>query len=241
MKLIYRIILFLVIFGQISLSHANDTLKVKIENTKVISKLDTLDVKGNINLVTAQKVEKKSSEWLSYAVPIVLGLLAGLIALYQVKLNNITSAKIEWVRKFSDVSSHYLMNIDSSAVELTNYIHLNKKEADQTDKSDEYNDCYKKYCAATDLASQYYFQVKLLFYKNTREFQHLETLLDELDNLYGEVKNKEDINSLRAKMREFILSAQQILAEEWKSIERKILKQILEIGKLKSTKTQQRV
>ena len=201
-------------------SHANiDTLITKIT---IFSNQDTLELTGiaQSNLYS-DIINKKRSKWTDYIIPIILGLFAGLIALYQVKLNNITSAKIEWVEKFRDSLSDYLTNADAAAVGIINVDHMGLLEKEKENKSERYYKYYDSYCSYTDLASRYYVQVKLLLYKKNKEFEELEVLIDDIDKSYSEVKNDTEIKNLRNKIIQCISLSQNILKIEWKKIDKK--------------------
>lgn len=165
--------------------------------------------------INEPKVDCKDKEWTNYLIPILLGLFAGLIALYQVKLNNITAARIKWSEEFRDSLSLYLTNIDSSAINLINIVHIKSKGLDTDENSKKYYGFYEKYSTCTDLATQYYFQLKLLINRDSKFFNQFESLLEELDNDYGEVQNDHDTENLRHKINSCIEVGQIILKKEW--------------------------
>jgi hypothetical protein len=227
-KIIF-LILFISIFNLSEIKAKNDTLKAQLKNFKLVSQNDSIKMSGDIKIVSPNKedIQKvNENDWLTYIIPILMGLFAGLIALRQVKLNNITVAKIDWVEKFRDTLSNYLMNIDSSSVHLSNLKHFKEKEKDNEKKSAQYYEHYEKYSLCTDLATQHFFKLKLLFYKNNKESKDLEILINELDILYGEVKCQDDIDKLREKITICINISQNLLRKEWTLIETRNWKHI---------------
>nr|WP_319571641.1 hypothetical protein [uncultured Draconibacterium sp.] len=216
------LIFSIIIFSSCSQQQGSktDSINLTAKSIKIFTPTDTISATGEFEMITNTPT-KKEHKWLDYLIPILLGLFAGLIALYQIKLNNITAAKIKWVERYRDVLSHYLTNVDSSAIHLVNICHIKEKESKKGKKSKRYYEFYEKYSTCADLATHYYFQLKVLLYKNNDEFKNLEKLLDELDSLYGEVKTDKEIKALRKKIESFITSSQQTLGNEWKLIEKR--------------------
>lgn len=198
-----------------------DTVDILLQNIMLTSSKDTVELTGNIKLFSYGQATTKEGQSLgNYLIPILLGLFAGLIALYQVKLNNITAAKIKWIEQYRNALSSYLTNIDSSATDLLDVMYIQESEKPFGEEDKKYYDFYEKYSISTKLADRDYLLIKLLVKKNNQKFNKFELQIDELDTLYGEVKGKENMDKLRDKIKECIYTSQDILSDEWKAVEK---------------------
>jgi len=202
-------------------SSTTDTLNISFDKLLIENSSDTSKVSGVISIL--QKREKPEEEpiWIGYIIPILLGLFAGLIALYQVKLNNLTAAKIKWIESFRDILSLYLTNIDAAAVNYLNMKFIKKNDTNNDEISKKYYEFYENYCISTDLAFQNYCKIKLLLNNNKKEHHEFELKIDELDGLFDNIKCEEDKSILRNKTAECISLSQKLLSKELQLISSK--------------------
>ncbi len=214
LKKILFVISLLTISPQYINAFQNDTLI--LSKKEIIKKKSISDSDKELMVEKPEKQADSNSKWTDYLIPISLGLFAGLIALYQVKLNNITAAKIKWSEDFRAILSSYLTNIDSSAINLINLNHIKSKGLELEENSKKYYGFYEKYSSCTDLATQFYFQLKLLINRDSEDFVKFESILEQLDMDYGNVENRTDIENLRLEIRNCLKISQEIIKKEWK-------------------------
>ncbi|MEX0275067.1 MAG: hypothetical protein AB3N16_11890 [Flavobacteriaceae bacterium] len=192
-----------------------------VEEAEKVQK-DTIYIRETVIIKNAPNPKDSGIlEWWGISIPILLAIVGGFFAFRQIRYNNINRAKIEWVNKFRQTTSQYLTNIDSSAVNWLNTLEMKKKNAQNPTQNNTYLEYYKKYEEKTDLASQYYFQLKLLFHKDISDLVELETMLDKLDSLYCDVKNQNDMAHLRNEMKAFLEKSKNVLCEEWGKLDKK--------------------
>lgn len=117
-----------------------------------------------------------------------LALLAGSIALYQVKANVISTARIKWIEEFKNNIAEYLVAVNETIFSFKQYF-----EAPETDPlSSQY---FEKYFVADHKAQAYRIKIKLnlntkeeLYTKISDQMFTIETLKGELINSYDEEK-----------------------------------------------------
>jgi hypothetical protein len=158
------------------------------------------------------------------AITIFLGLIAGMIALYQVKLNIISNSRIKWIETLRETISEYCMEISNCNILKINLLDENKrlkknlerKESDNEILLDRY---YIPYSESAKKAEKLH--VKIMLYLNSENDYHrkMESLMIKNTTLIRkfEIDNS---NELDVNINEMILGSKEIFRIEWKKSKR---------------------
>ncbi|SNR72463.1 hypothetical protein [Flavobacterium sp. ov086] len=180
-------------------------IKDTINNYKVISvPLKNASYKIIINQFPSET--SIGEKILENSLTIIIALIAGLVALYQVKSNIVSTARIKWIETLKeDISNLY--NYALSAVFFySEYIN-------ETD-----NDIYLKYLEAH--SKFYVLSNRIKMQLNIKETKHndLNTILDEIDSMLDssnkQLKNITQEN-VEEKLREIVIISRDIFKIEW--------------------------
>lgn len=132
-----------------------------ISSYSVVVQDTLLEINQNFHFETNS--ESKSwyeQQWLSSAITILLGLFAGLIAIWQVRLNIQLNAKQKWKEALRDATSKYVAEVQSCTVTIKNMEEYSKEKIESkslrqkkqlSEKIDSlYNDSYLLIAARID-------------------------------------------------------------------------------------------
>lgn len=180
-------------------------IKDTINNYKVISvPLRNASYKIIINQFPSET--SVGEKILENSLTIIIALMAGLVALYQVKSNIVSTARIKWIETLKeDISNLY--NCALSAVFFFTE-NINKND----------NDLYHKYLEAH--SKFYILSNKIKMQLNITETKHndLNTLLDEIDAMLdggtGQLKNITQ-EQVEKKLRDIVIISRDIFKIEW--------------------------
>lgn len=220
------IIMFFVLFAFVTNAHSIDTIVKKdsvieiIENQNqyngaadldvdfglIEDKLDSLISKiNNIH----QKLEEKSV--FVQIIPILVALLAGLIALLQVKANIISTARVEWTQNLRNNISSFLAETEILNYNLREVLELNKQG-----NSTQAEALYKAQTENFKKVHNYGNQI-LLFLNNKKESQQkeLQQLVVEYLNKSTHGKYSTEVDKLDELQKDIISKSQDILKQAW--------------------------
>jgi hypothetical protein len=169
------------------------------------------------NFTNYQMPKEDSFNWLT----ILLALIAGLIALYQVKSNVISSARITWIENLRLTLSEYcVVVIDTATLKEKYQILIDNKEKEKKFdekfeelKSDVFNNNSKMHKLGK----------KALLYLNSSNPNHkeIETSINEIFKHLNEKEIKNiNIKLLEEKTDIIISTSKQVFREEWKKSKR---------------------
>ena len=188
-------------------------MKNTIIKDSVILVTDTITkIQHVINLNTAGD---NSSQLVTNIVTILIGLIAGIIALYQVKSNIISSARISWIENLRDSISAYCVEVGNCAVILTNMFNETKgKPLDEITKIISRH--YPLYSESTNKSSR--LGNKIVLYLNSDEINHktIEELIDKIsEHLHKKPLAELDKDQLEKNVNEIIKVSKIIFKTEW--------------------------
>lgn len=154
------------------------------------------------------------------SITIFLGLLAALIALYQIKSNVISSARIKWIQNLTDAISDYSAEISKASTIISNMsiriLESNedgKKINQIMDLYDSYYDDYFKSSIEIEKISN-----RIILHLNSEEGNHkkIENLLLKLSKEIH-IKDFTKLNSeeIEKDLKEVIILSKLIFKEEW--------------------------
>ena len=173
---------------------------------------ESIEQKINIAIseLSAIKKEIKKENIFTNIIPIIVVIIAGLLALFQVKANIISSARIEWTQNLRKTLSLFLsevMNINLNLRDIASkYNGTNKNEV-----GDNYIKQYDNFKKVNEYASQ----IKLFLNNQKESYCNLQKKIDEYvfkatkDPNFGDVKCLDDMEA------EIIDLSQKILKQAW--------------------------
>lgn len=150
---------------------------------------------------------------LTNSVTILLALVAGMIALYQVKLNVISNSRIKWIENLRETISDYCMSISKCSLRKNNL--FGERERIGEGEMDGFLDkFYEPYTESAQEVEK--LQTKVFLYLNSNKKNHsiIENLISENAILIRDVKNdnREQIN---ANILEIVIHSKEIFKTEW--------------------------
>ena len=192
-------------------------IKDTIINDSIILKDSIYTFNHNISLAG----NSDDSGLTNNVITISLALVAAVIALYQVKSNIISSARITWIENLRETISNYTVEVSKSATILKNIIDQ-CKDKEQSEVTRILDNEYPKYLAS-NTASEILAK-KVFLYLNSQEKEHLEieALIKKTSLHLSELpKTKElDRDEIEANIEQIIKISKGILKKEWNKSKR---------------------
>lgn len=177
-----------------------------------INNIDTLkSIMGGFEKRITNEI-KKQKTWPDYLIPILIALLAGIIALYQVKLNNITSARIRWIESLRLIISKYISELDDLNTRISNVI-TRVSEGEGLNKV--FNEKYDMMRKSIKTINQLGNQIKLYLNPNENLHSKLESHLDKFEERSLKDFHETQMNELKQLSSHCINTARDILKKEW--------------------------
>jgi len=153
------------------------------------------------------------------AITIFLGLLAGMIALYQVKLNIISNSRIKWIETLRETLSEYIMEI-SHCNHLKINLYDEKSRVKNENKEDAFLDKYYVPYKNSAMKAEK-LNAKLLLYLNSDKKNHkkIENLLMSNARLIADFET-DNRDAMDKNIMDIILFSKEIFKLEWKKSKR---------------------
>lgn len=150
---------------------------------KIVYKIDTVYINSFDTIFIKNEIGNKATEdntLFTNLLTILLALIAGLVALYQVKSNTISSARITWIENLRNTLSEYSALVNLTITKLKNMIEVGTKLANPD--YDGFRDDYQSYLSTSNKVSELGYKVKL--YVNPAEKDHMEIvkLIEKIDH-----------------------------------------------------------
>jgi len=190
-------------------------------DTAVLSKIES--IQDNLQEIK-KEVSSKSS--ITDYLPIFVALIAGLLALFQVKANIISSARIEWTQNLRKTVSSFLAEVMILNYNLRKVLDLTNagKNSDAKILYDQQTENFKK-------VFEYGNQIKL-FLNNKDETEHtdLQIIIEDYLDKSTHGKDATEIENLEEKQKEIISKSQDILKKAWEDAKTFKIKDIFKIG-----------
>jgi len=153
---------------------------------------------------------------ISNSITILLGLIAGMIALYQIKLNVISNSRIKWIENLRETLSDYLMEISSC-----NHLKINLYKESERIKKQEKGDTekfldrfYEPYLKSASRVEKLQAKLFLYFNSNNKKHKIIESLMIDNFKLIGDLKTDNRVK-LDANISEIINTSKLIFKNEW--------------------------
>lgn len=194
---------------------------VQENENKTLEKLE--DIKNQVHQIQT-KLDDKSI--FIDLIPILVVLLAGLLALFQVKANIISTARIEWTQNLRLNISSFLSETDILNYNLREVLDLSNqgKTTEAKKLYDEQKENFKK-------VHNYGNQI-ILFLNNKEETQQKEfqKLVSDYLNKSTHGKHSQDIDKLQSLQNEIVSKAQDILKRAWEDAKTFKMSDIFKFG-----------
>jgi len=152
------------------------------------------------------------------AVTIIIALLAGIVALHQVKLNIVSDARIKWIENLRDALSQYCTELDKCSLRKANFFDERIGKTGQ----DFENALSKFYQPFSDSANEVLrLQSKVILYldSNDQQQKQIEDLLRQ-NSLLLHDKDEYHIEKIRSNIEQIICVSKDIFNSEWKKSKR---------------------
>jgi hypothetical protein len=156
-----------------------------------------------------------NSHFTTNIITIVLALIAGLIALYQVKSNIISSSRIAWIENLREAISTYVAEVSECSVIIAN-MHSTLKGKTGEDFEKTLNIHYPKYSDSSKAIDK--FGSKVLLYLNPQEESHkrIEDLIEGIsDHLHKKKMAELDRDKIDTDLKKIITISKEIFKKEW--------------------------
>jgi hypothetical protein len=166
-----------------------------------------------INLIhSAEKDLNCNSELFSSiienTITIIIALIAGIIALYQVKSNIVSSSRINWIESLRLSISEYYDAVLSTALYIENHLKsLEKSEKDIL--YDKYVQSHSRYFINSN---------KIRMYLNPKETDHknLEEIMDKIDICFEKENVRQiDQDIIEIELKKMVNISRKIFKDEW--------------------------
>jgi CRISPR/Cas system CSM-associated protein Csm2 small subunit len=178
----------------------------EIQSKEDSSKLALTKINDSLN-----KLASASPGVWQYFAPILLTLLAGSIALLQVKGNNISAARVEWVEHLRVAASELI-----SEVEILNEQLREVKEFIAEKKIKQSENAFRKATSDTKKLRALLYKVKLYLSPEDPKHKQLDQKLDEYTRVfvedYDQIDNLEKLETLSDS---FVAMMKSVLKEAW--------------------------
>lgn len=145
-------------------------------------------------------------------VTIIIALIAGVIALYQVKSNIVSSSRIRWIENLRTSISEYYQASLATGLFLENWINLEPKpkaDDDQRELLRNYLDAHSTYFIKSN-------NIRMFLNPNKLDHKEIENVMDKIDSFFNE-KNVENINQeiIEVELKKIVLLSRKIFKKEW--------------------------
>jgi hypothetical protein len=178
-----------------------------IDTVQVVAN-DTLFIKIHQCCIPSTEQSSIFQDVLRNGITIVIALLAGMIALFQVKSNVISSARIKWMDELRmNLSEFYDAAMDTS---------LNYTNAFQT-KGNAQDDYYEKYSQNHSKFNILSNKIKMLLDSDQDKHQQVEILIEEIDTMLcaRNIKHTDQL-LIEEKLKGIVKISKEIFRLEWK-------------------------
>ncbi len=149
---------------------------------------------------------------LKAAFAVFLALLGGLVALFQVKANVISEARIKWVEEFKKNIADY--------ISTTNSMIFNFREFEDLKNGDHRRDYHTKYMDLSHKTQSLYAQIEMNLNRNEQLYEDIYQILNRIETLtsidnLGSVSELENYEILHNEFSNLTKATQKAMKVEW--------------------------
>ena len=158
---------------------------------------------------------KNKSELITNIVTILIALIASFLALYQIKLNTISSARIKWIQDLRLTVSEFITLVADLTVHLKNMI---DRATDQGDGyKTAYKEDYKEYFRLSTQLKTKGVLIKLFLNDSENKHTKIKEFIDKIESIIHEKGIGDlDTSEIKQLLDKFRITISEILSEEWK-------------------------
>jgi hypothetical protein len=132
--------------------------------------------------------------------------IAGILALYQIKSNIVASARIRWNEELKKTLSDYYSDSLNASAYCNDFV----KDKNNVEKEDKYMTALSKYNALSN-------HVRMQLNSGESEHNRIEIIMDKIDRLLDDDSIKEiDIRVVEIDLKEIVALSKIIFKKEWK-------------------------
>jgi hypothetical protein len=148
-------------------------------------------------------------------IPIIATIIGGVIALFQVRGNTISSARITWIENFRIAISEYCVEIQNAILIMQNSLDRIRTEGPRYIQADRIID-YNKYVDSHRKAKILAIKIKLYLHSKEIEHKEIEKEIDRHESIV-EFKNISNINlvDFENDINKIIVNSKIIIKTEW--------------------------
>lgn len=183
--------------------------------------IDILSILQDTLVVTLPEQKPENSQLTTNILTIGLALVAAFIALYQVKLNIISSARIRWIENLKENISEYCVIIEQIRIHKHYTVYHLSKTSDSDIKEKISEESYKEYTlksAQLDILKN-----KILLNLNSDESLHknIEAILNRLANITHSTNVSDEYDSEVGNLIDRLIEeSKEVFKTEWKKTKR---------------------
>lgn len=150
-------------------------------------------------------------------VTILIALIAGVVAIYQVKLNVISNSRIKWIENLRDTISHYNAEITNLSIQIGNFAAETKNLSEGSPQYKDFvKEHYRNYLELVVVTDK--LKNKILLYLNGKEEKHRK--IEEHIHLISNKLHKSDVyhinfEEIEIHQKEIIKNSKEIFKKEW--------------------------
>ncbi|HRP92575.1 MAG: hypothetical protein IT276_01770 [Ignavibacteriaceae bacterium] len=202
----------------------------QINNSFQIQQSITIPDTCNHSLNAVNEKPENPLRWIDITIPIIVVILGGFLAIYQVKMNIIKSARITWIENLRDTLSQYI----SATSNVEQILDLMRADVNSgTDPDASFKNHSKSLISSSNESMRYATKVKL--YLNIKEDKH-KALADKIDEFIDNCVNTFDKrgdertkakNAIKSNIQSIVRLAQYILKNEWDRVSKSWIKRKL--------------
>jgi hypothetical protein len=213
--------LFFILFFSEFLIASTDTTKTNILNNNskscifLDSSLARLKLLGN------------NSNWFELSIPFFVAIIGGLIAIYQVRINIIKSARINWIENLRDNISRFISSTENVRI-ILDTMRLDVKDGIEPNKTFSDN----KQTLITAFRESIMYATKVRLYLNMDESLHVELnknigdFIETSSNSFDNVDREKVIEKVTSTTDSIITISNNILKKEWDRVSKTWFKRI---------------
>ncbi|WP_437396648.1 hypothetical protein [Flagellimonas lutimaris] len=148
-------------------------------------------------------------EFIQSIITIIIALIAGLVALYQVKSNVVSSARIKWIEDLRSALCDYYDSALRSTLYLESGDGFKKLGFSDETAYTRYEEQHSKYHLNSN-------KIRMLLNPNEKSHANLIKIMDAIDKFYL-IENVQDINQekVEAKLKDIVEISREIMKTEW--------------------------
>jgi hypothetical protein len=191
-------------------------LILTISDTTLVNKIINHCLDSSNKIIIINDTTPNTTFNFSLWIPIFAAIIVGLFALYQVRSNTISNARINWIEKFSGIISDYCVKIDILRLAMLN--HINEKNLLGRDYTDILKKAaYGKYLIAHNDVQKLAYLIRIYLVSEEKDCLNIKReLLNHDKKVDLDSVTDLSIKEFESSIDRIISNAEKIINQEWK-------------------------